>query len=145
MTTLLGQQYSTTWRGKPPHMLAPDIPVWYRFLDKHQPPFIALYYDCLLGATWQPGSNQKDPMEKMWRDLTAKRADAIAETQAEVWLIEVAAYPGMRSLGQLLTYETLWHQDPKIDKPHKKILVAEQTDPNISASYPIHGVSVHLV
>lgn len=87
----------------------------------------------------------QDPMQRMWKSLISKRADAIAETQTHVWLIEVSAYPGMRALGQLLTYQTLWRQDPQIKKPDKLILVADAVDPDISPTFELYGVSLHLV
>jgi len=125
-------------------MLAPDIPVWYRFLKEWGPHFVALYYDCLLGGPAMVTDENKDPMQRMWRALTSKRADAIAELEDEVWLIEVAAYPGMRALGQLLTYHTLWTNDPKIDKPVIMVLVADQIDPDVRLSYTPYGVQLHL-
>lgn len=145
MPTTLGPKYSTDWRGKPPHMLAPDIPVWYRFLTTAAGEFISLYYDCLLGGETLSASDEQDPMKRMWRDLTAKRADAIAETNTNVWIIEVSAYPGMRALGQLMTYQNLWRQDPKIDKPDQMILVADQVDPDIGPAMESYGISLHLV
>lgn len=145
MPTILGPKYSTDWRGKPPHMLAPDIPVWYRFLKEWAPHFEALYYDCLLGGPEVTPEEEKDPMKRMWRSLTCKRADAIAETKNEVWIIEVSAYPGMRALGQLITYQTLWLEDPKIDKPDKMILVADQVDRDVRLSYGPHNIDLHLV
>lgn len=145
MPTILGPKYSTDWRGKPPHMLAPDIPVWYRFLEEWKNHFTSLYYDCLLGGPEITAEEEKDPMQRMWRALSCKRADAIAETKNEVWIIEVSAYPGMRALGQLLTYHTLWLQDAQIDKPSKMILVADQIDRDVRLSYVPYGVILHLV
>jgi len=143
--TILGPKYDTDWRGRPPHMLAPDIPVWYRFLKEWSPHFIALYYDCLLGGPVAKKDEEEDPMARMWRALTSKRADAIAELDNEVWLIEVSAYPGMRALGQLLTYHTLWCEDPKINKPVIMVLVADQIDPDVRRSYVPYGVRLYLV
>jgi len=145
MPTILGPKYSTDWRGKPPHMLAPDIPVWYKFLKEWSKHFVSLYYDCLLGGPAPAKDENKDAMARMWRALTCKRADAIAELENEVWLIEVSAYPGMRALGQLLTYHTLWIQDPKIDKPVIMVLVADQIDPDVRLSYRPYGVQLYLV
>ena len=145
MPTILGRKYSTDWRGKPPHMLAPDIPVWYRFLKEWAPHFVTLYYDCLLGGPEPVPYEEKDPMKKMWRALTSKRADAIAELQDAIWLIEVSAYPGMRALGQLLTYKTLWDQDPKSDLPVTMVLVADQIDPDVRLSYVPYGIKLYLV
>ena len=145
MPTDLGPKYSTDWRGKPPHMLAPDQPVWYRFLDQAAPQFLSLYYDCLLGGPTLTGSDIQDPMKRMWRAVTSKRADAIAETQTETWLIEVSSYPGMRAIGQLLTYRNLWREDPRIKKPTKMVLVADDFDPDIMSTLTLMDISLHLV
>lgn len=145
MPTTLGQEYSTIWRGKPPHMLAPDIPIWYRFLDEHAAEFNKLYYDCQLGGVTLTAQDLEDPMVRMSRALLAKRADAIAETNDQTWLIEVSASPGMRALGQLLTYHELWKQDPQISKPIHLILVADQVDPDILPAYTQYLISVYLV
>lgn len=145
MPTLLGRKYACDWRGKPPHMLAPDIPVWYRFLDEWAEHFVTLYYDCLLGGPELDPIKDEDKMEYMWRALTSKRADAIAETRNEVWIIEVSAYPGMRALGQLITYQTLWRQDAKINKPDKMVLVADQVDQDVISSYSTQDITLHLV
>lgn len=145
MPTILGPKYSTDWRGKPPHMLAPDIPVWYRFLEEWAIHFEALYYDCLLGGPALSPEEEKDPMKRMWRALICKRADAIAETRTETWLIEVSACPGMRALGQLLTYKTLWDEDPKIEKPVVMVLVADQVDADVMVSYKPYNIILHLV
>ena len=145
MPTEIGPSYSVLWRGKPPHMLAPDIPVWYRFLDEWKDHFINLYYDSLLGGPLLSPEERKDPMKRMWRALICKRTDAIAELKNEVWLIEVADHPEMRAVGQLITYEALWIEDPKIHKPHRKVLVANSIDPDIAAGLGKVGVMLYLV
>ena len=43
MPTTLKRAYALDWRGKPPHMLPPDVPVWYRFLDTWKHEIKALY------------------------------------------------------------------------------------------------------
>lgn len=144
MPTELGRKYSTRWRGKPPHMLSPDIPVWYRFLSKYGAYFNALYYDCLLGGPILTEQDKTDPMKRMERALICKRADAIAELDDDVWIIEVSASPGMRALGQLVTYKTLWLEDVKIKKPVRMILVAEQIDPDVSRSYKPYDIILYL-
>jgi len=126
-------------------MLAPDIPIWYRFLQQHGPQFLKLYYDCLLGGPDLTADQLKDPMNRMSRALLSKRADAIAETNDETWLIEVSASPGMRALGQLLTYHELWKADPKLSKTIRLILVADVIDIDIAPAYARFLISVYLV
>lgn len=145
MPTDLGSRFGIDWRGRPPHMLAPDIPVWYRFLEIYGPRFRALYYDCLLGGPFVSPENAKDPMLRMWRATNAKRADAIAETVNTVWIVEVSLDPKQQALGQLLNYEALWLEDPKIDKPVELALVCERFDPDLTVSWAKHGVRVYVV
>ena len=126
-------------------MLAPDIPVWYRFLEKWGRFFQALYYDCLLGGPFLTPEQERDPYWQMWRFNTSKRADAIAETNDEVWIIEVASYPGLRAVGQLQVYQTLWLEDPKIAKPERLVLVCERIDQDLGAACGKFGMQVYVV
>ena len=145
MPTDLGRKYSTDWRGRPPHMLAPDIPVWYRFLAAYSELFLSLWYDSFLGGPALSPEEKRDPMERMWRANTSKRTDAIAETEDEVWLIEVSDYPGMRALGQLMTYQTLWLEDPKIAKIERLVCVAGRIDQDIGAACAKFGIQLYIV
>jgi len=145
MPTTLRQKYSIEWRGNPPHMLPPDIPVWYRFLDTWGHEIIALYYDCLLGGPFLTPEEEKDPVKKSWRYVNAKRPDAIAETQKEVWIIEVAANPGLRAMGQVVAYQSLWLEDPKIAKIERPVLIVETLDTDLGAACARMGVLIFVV
>ncbi len=145
MPTTLKQKYSIEWRGNPPHMLPPDIPVWYRFLDTWGHKIIALYYDCLLGGPFLTPEEERDPVKKSWRYVNAKRPDAIAETQKEVWIIEVAANPGLRAMGQCIAYQSLWLEDPKIAKIERPVLIVETLDTDLGAACARMGVLIFVV
>lgn len=126
-------------------MLQEDIPVWYRFLEREASAFLALYYDVLLGGPWLSPVEAKDPLKKMWRANTAKRADAVAELKDEIWIIEVALDPGLRAAGQLITYQSLWKEDPQSPKTLRMVLVSERLDADLSAALGGLGVMVFLV
>lgn len=143
MPTKLGRPYSTDWRGDPPHMLKEDVPVWYRYLDTVKDSFINLYYDCLLGGPTLSAAQEEDPMLRMWRSNNSKRADAIAETATHVLIIEVAKNPGLRAVGQVQVYRSLWIEDPKIDKPEKVILVFESLDTDLLAAAAQFGILLY--
>lgn len=145
MPTTLGNPFSVDWRGKPPHMLPPDYPVWYAFLEKYGSIFTALYYDCFVGGPHLTPEEEKDPMKRMWRANTVKRIDALAELEGEIWIIEVATYPGPRSLGQLMTYQALWLEDPKIMKPEKMCLVCGGIDTDIGPSAAKFGAEIYVI
>lgn len=145
MPTELGRPYSLDWRGDPPHMLKVDVPIWYRFLEKYGGPFLNLYYDCLLGGPFLSIEELKDPYKRDWRVLNSKRADAIAELENELWIIEVAKEPGLRAIGQVQTYRALWLRDPKIAKIEKAVLVADRINIDLLDAAGMYGVSTFIV
>lgn len=145
MPTILGRAYTVDWRGRPPGMLEKDIPIWYRFLEKWGWQFLHVYYDVLLGGPLLTPEEEKDPMKRMWRKVTAKRADAIAELENEVWIIEVTENPGLRAMGQLQTYRALWLRDPKILKVEKAVLVCDRIDADLADAAGMYGVLVFVV
>ena len=145
MPTSLGRPYLAGWRGDPPHMLKQDVPVWYRFLDKYEPFIDKLYYDVLLGGPTLTKNELKDPIIRMMRTNNSKRADAIAELSDEIWIIEVAERPGLRAVGQLQVYRSLWIEDPQILKPEKVVLVAAAIDQDLLASAARIGIQTYIV
>lgn len=126
-------------------MLKPDIPVWWRFLDKYGSAIINLYYDCLLGGPPYSPGEEKDSMRRMWRVLISKRADAIAEVKDEVWIIEVSDDPGLRAIGQCVAYRSLWLRDPKIAKMEKMLLVCNKVDPDLFDVAGMQGIQIYLI
>jgi len=126
-------------------MLKPDIPVWYRFLAQYSFPFQSLYYDCALGGPFLTAEEYLDPMKRMWRGLLVKRADAIAELEDEIWIIEVSADPGLRAIGQLFSYGHLWKRDPKSVKRHKLVLVASTIEEDLADVASAYGFMIYVV
>jgi len=121
-------------------MLRPDFPVWGRFLDKYAGTILQIYYDVRVGgAGTQPGDvGQK--MANMYRAVTAKRIDALIEYDDEVWIVEVAAGPGLRAIGQLATYHALYAHDPKIPKPTFAYLVCDSLDPDLKTALHLYSM-----
>jgi len=126
-------------------MLPPDIPVWYRFLEKWGHEIKNLYLDCLLGGPYLSPEEEEDPLKKSWRHVNSKRPDAIAETEDEVWIIEVSANPGLRAMGQCLAYLALWLEDPKIEKIERAVLIVETLDTDLGAACAKMGVRIFVV
>lgn len=145
MPTTLGRPFSIDWKGRPPHMLREDVPVWYRFLSTYGHKFKKLYYDCLLGGIFLSETDMHDIFLRAWRVNTAKRADAIAELEDQIWIIEVADYPGLRAIGQLQVYRSAWLRDPVIKKPERLVLVSERIDEDLLDACAMHGIDVYLM
>lgn len=145
MPTDLGRPYDPYWEGRPPAMLETDIPVWWRWLEMNRAFVLRVFYDCLVGGKFYTEKQLKDPMLKLWRRNLAKRIDALVETANEVWICEVAFAGGIRSIGQLVTYQTLWMQDPKIIKPERLLLICAGTDEDIANAAATIGIQLHII
>jgi hypothetical protein len=117
-----------------------DWPVWERFLVKYGPEIKNLYYNVRVGGKPLDTTNIAPEMVKMWFATTAKRIDAIAEFEKEIWLIEVADMPGLRAVGQLATYMTLYAEDPKFPLPAIAVLVATSIDPDLYKAITLYGM-----
>ena len=142
MPTDLGEPFDITWRGDPQQMLPSDVPLWHRYLDAHAQEFMKFYYNVRVGGPDITKIVADEAMKKMWYAATAKRIDAIGEKKDEIWIIEVAASPYLRAVGQCLSYLYLWNLDPKIDKPPKMVLLCYYLDSDIEKVLTHHGVSV---
>jgi len=142
MPTELGPEYSPLWRGKYPHMLEEDIPIWNKFLDRNAHLFLRLYYDVKIGGVYPGPEYGDEKMRKMYFYSTAKRIDALGELKDEIWIIEVATRPGLRATGQLMTYMALWMKDPVILKPVKGVLVTQTIDPDLEEALKTYGMLV---
>ena len=140
MPTDIGKYYSPTWRGKYPHMLREDYDLWNRFLDKYAPEILKVYYDVRVGQGGAIAQGETDKWTEMYRAVTAKRIDALVEFENEVWLVEVATSPGLRAVGQLATYLTLYALDPKIPKPTIPILVCSDLDPDLLTALNLYSM-----
>ena len=142
MPTELGQPYDTTWLGTPEQMLPADVPLWHEFLEKTRHPFLRFYYNVKVGGPDLTNIEADPAMKKMFYQATAKRIDVLAELEKEIWIIEVASSPGLRAVGQCLSYLFLWNKDPKIDKPAKMILLCWFIDEDLKNVLQSHHISV---
>lgn len=144
MPTYLGEPFSPLYRGKYPHMLPEDVPVWNDFLDGNAHLFERVYYDVCVGGVWPDDPNINEALRFSYFKSTAKRIDALAELSNEVWIVEVANAPGLRAVGQLATYGALWLADPKINKPAFMTLVARSVDEDLKRALWVYGVRLRL-
>lgn len=145
MPTTLGRSYDRYWLGKPPHMKGEDLPLWHKFLNDYGALFEKVYYNVLLGGPFLSPEEKKDKLKLMWRQNISKRADVVAELKDEVWIIEVDMHPGMRALGQLMTYRHLWTEDTPISKPEKLVLLASVVDQDLISSAGRYQVQVFII
>ena len=142
MPTDIGQPFEITWRGDPAQMLPPDVPLWHLFLDRYASDFEKFFYNVRVGGPDISKIKGDLALAKMWYASTAKRIDAIGEKKDEIWIIEVAASPYLRAVGQCLSYLFLWNEDPKIDKTAKMVLLCYFIDSDLERILKHYNVEI---
>ena len=145
MPTELGRPFDIYWRGVPEQMLPADVPIWHAYLDKHAEEYLHFFYNVRVGGPDITKIKAEPEMLKMWYAATAKRIDVLGEKPAELWIIEVASSPYLRAVGQCMSYEFLWKEDPKIDKPVKTALICPRLDADITKVLKKYGITIITV
>ena len=145
MPTTLGPEYQTSFAGNPPHMLREDIPIWNKFRLKYSSLWKRLFLDVLVGGPVITKEEELDGLKRMWRYNNSKRLDALAVTDQDVWIIEVSANPGLRALGQLLTYVSLWQDDDPFGMIERAVLVCETVDTDLLHSAAKYGILIYVM
>lgn len=136
----LGREYDPYWKGRPPHMLVNDVPVWHSFLDAYQKKFKVFYYDVALSIRPQPPQAKTPSLVALWKKTWGKRIDAVGVSDTDVWIIEVATSAFLRSLGQILTYYQLWKVKPPLDLPFFPYIVCRAIDEDVAYTADIYGI-----
>ncbi len=83
------------------------IALWKQWLLLYQNQFESFEYNVRVGQGLDPGPNATDQMRAMWKAVTTKRIDVVANRQDQTWVIEIEPRPGARTLGQLVLYMDL--------------------------------------
>lgn len=105
-----GEQFARTYPG----LLPDSVEIWRAWLRRHELEFSLFEYNVRVGEGIRPpaAALTTDPkldktLREHFRQLTQKRIDVVAHKAEEVWILEIAARPGVRELGQLMLYEEL--------------------------------------
>lgn len=126
-------------------MLREDVPVWLKFLELYHQQFEKVYFDVLVGGPYLSAEEEKQPLKRMWRYNNSKRLDAVAKLKNEIWIIEVASVPGLRAIGQLLTYVALWQEDDPFGLIEKPVLVCSAVDTDLISSASKFGIVTYVI
>lgn len=90
-----------------PGMITQAADLWRKFLQLYADKFEGMEYNVRVGQGLDPGPGVSDEMRAMWKAVTTKRIDVVANRQNQTWVIEIEDRPGLRTLGQLVGYMAL--------------------------------------
>lgn len=98
-------------RYRYPHMMADEIEVWERFMERYPERFETVDYDFRVGKGADLKEALEDSYARMATMLSQKRIDAVAWVGDSPTIIEVKKRVGLSALGQVWGYRTLFMND----------------------------------
>jgi len=144
-TTILGPEFSPAWSGTPPGMSKRDLEIWQRYKKRDKAKIQRIYYNVRVGTGTRP-HHQATPEESLqWILCTMLRIDAIIERTTEILIAEVRPDAGRSAFGAAIMYRHFWHQDQKIEKPARAILITDNITSQVCNCCIVHNVAYHVV
>lgn len=145
MPTDLKRRFSPSFTGRPQQLSALDFQLWLAYRLTLPPDTIALYFDVGLGDG-RPAPPGTDPAtQQQWRVITQKRADVLVELPDRWLLVELRETAQPNAIGRLLTYRTLWLDDPPDQRPLNLQLVTNSPDPDVERLAAAHDIAYIII
>lgn len=94
-------------RSSYPGLNTTSVNLWRTFLKYYEDAFAAYAYNVHVGQGIQAPAYLTPDEAALWKQLTQKRIDVVAERLGETWIIEIVERPGLAAVGQLIGYEHL--------------------------------------
>ena len=125
----IGVEINPSWRGRPQQMLAPDIPLWYSYLSKHEDEYEKLLYNFALTTAEPENVPYAASLRDMWMYSISKRLDVVGIRKDEnIDIFEVTSSARVRAAGQMMIYRWLWEKVKPLPKQPKFILLCTSID-----------------
>lgn len=87
-----------------PGLNASSVALWRDWLKWYGNDFASFDYNVRVGQGIVAPGNLTPDEAALWKSLTQKRIDVVANRMGESWIIEIVERPGLASIGQLIGY-----------------------------------------
>jgi hypothetical protein len=141
----LGTLWPAEMARTPPSFERIENEIWQRFIDGYGDSYEGFYYNVKIGEDRFPGIEVLDPYQKMQQEIALKKIDAVGKRGATWDIIEVRRHAGAGTLGQLLTYETLWLAYSGPLKPYTLTIVTDYMDIDTQLAVRARDASIFIV
>lgn len=132
-------------RYKYPHMKPNDIEIWERFIKKYPNAYDRVQYDFHVGDP-PPFNPLGDGGEDFNQDaLYRLKIDVIGYKGDKIDIIEIKPDAGPSSIGQIISYVTLYARDENPTKALRPVIITNSLKPNMSFLARSEGVHVIVV
>lgn len=128
-----------------PHMLALDTLVWHEFLREFGPAVDRVWYDVKCGSPIAVPAAASPAEKRIAEGTGCRRIDAVCQMASELWIVEIKPLGDHTSLGQALTYVTLFGQRYRTDLWCVPVVVCAEADSDMRGMFEQEGVRLVIV
>jgi hypothetical protein len=132
-------------RATYPGMQVAEILIWREWLKLYGQLYDSFDYNRYVGPGVAPPPELVEPYRQASIDASKLRIDAVGWRGPEPTLFEVERYAKPRSVGQLLTYRSLWEQDYPETPPPELYLVCSDFNRHIAPALEEYGIQLAVV
>lgn len=126
-------------------MSARDLELWVRFREIFGKDFKQFYFDVLVGEGSIELPEEEEEIRRMVEQTSRLRIDAVGEKENEWWMMELRPYASAGAIGSILTYKTLWEEDPPDDRLVTPVIITDNTNKNIVRVCSMLNIVILLV
>lgn len=90
-----------------PGLNAQATDLWRTWLKYYETSFESYQYNVRVGQGIHPLASLSEEDKALWKKLTQKRVDVVAERANQTWILEIQERADLRTLGQLVGYKHL--------------------------------------
>lgn len=138
MTAQISELDKTTYPG----LNASSILLWRKWLAFYEHDFSSYAYNVHVGQGIQAPAYLTEAEKAMWKNLTQKRIDVVAERMGETWIIEIVERPGLAAVGQLIGYEHLGKTYLQTQEKVRTALICARLGHDMAAIFRAQNVPV---
>jgi len=116
---------------KYPHLLPDDVIVWEQFLKDHNDLYHSYDYDVRVGDGRPMPDLPTSNLRRMATDLSQRRIDVVAHGSTSRTIIEITHTAGLKAIGQMSAYPTLYREKYPGNYKLHNLLVAGHLESDI--------------
>lgn len=131
-------------RSSYPGLNTSSVDLWRKFLTYYEGDFASYQYNVRVGQGITAPAYLTPDEAGLWKMLTQKRIDVVAERHGETWVIEIVERPGLASVGQLIGYMHLAEKYLEVQPQKRAALVCARLGHDMAEIFKAQGVTVFL-
>ena len=145
MALYLGEKWPAEMARTPPAFEREENKIWQDFLSGFADSYAYFHYNVKIGADRILPGEKEEPLKRMEEEIALKRIDAIGFRSGVYDIFEIRKRAGPGTLGQALTYETLWERWGVQGVSFTINIITDQMDIDTQFAARNRGITVFIV